>query len=453
MKMVRKILVLVFTAAMLSAYVVPASTAMADVQEVQDHSNEDAYTVNKARMEPLTIVQESPQGNAEDVEYPQGEDNDDKDNSQSASGEPDNNPADTGSDGVINPLTGLPVQNPDNLSLPPALVSVTNFPPTARPQAGLSFSPIVFELFIGDGMTRYLAIFYGDYPQVEQLEASEDLRADLTEGMDEPQPEPVASVGPIRSGRLPFESVRKLFNGFIVMASAYSKVADQLSDFVNVFGDDNSDVNSALIPVSDLEQIARANGQDLGDAALTGMFFDEQVPPDGQTAHSLWIYYSYKNQVFWRYNEEDGSYHRWQDDADGVTFIEQTDRLNGQPLTYENVIVLFADHDVADTTMIDVDLLYVNRGKALLFRDGQMHEIYWTTKSEEYEKTTGKLRPIRFIDGDGNPFPLKPGQTWIELVPPYTVYWETVNSEKYNQLVAGRSKGSGYWGLYFDLDD
>ena len=160
-----------------------------------------------------------------------GRDNDDKDNSQSASDEPDNNPADTGSDGVINPLTGLPVQNPDNLSLPPALVSVTNFPPTARPQAGLSFSPIVFELFIGDGMTRYLAIFYGDYPQVEQLEASEDLRADLTEGMDEPQPEPVASVGPIRSGRLPFESVRKLFNGFIVMASAYSKVADQLSDF------------------------------------------------------------------------------------------------------------------------------------------------------------------------------------------------------------------------------
>ena len=113
-----------------------------------------------------------------------------------------------------------------------------------------------------------------------------------------------------------------------------------------------------MIPVSDLEQIARANGQDLGDAALTGMFFDEQEPPDGQTAHSLWIYYSYKNQVFWRYNEEDGSYHRWQDDADGVTFIEQTDRLNGQPLTYENVIVLFADHDVADTTMIDVDLLY-----------------------------------------------------------------------------------------------
>ena len=64
-----------------------------------------------------------------------------------------------GTGNSINPLTGLPVNNPENLLLPPALVSVTNFPPTARPQAGLTTSPIVFEIYIGDGMTRYLAIF------------------------------------------------------------------------------------------------------------------------------------------------------------------------------------------------------------------------------------------------------------------------------------------------------
>ena len=62
------------------------------------------------------------------------------------------------------------------------------------------------------------------------------------------------------------------------------------------------------------------------------------------------------------------------------------------------------------------DGIYVERGKALLFRDGIMQEIYWTTRSAEYEKTTGRLRPIRFIDADGNPFPLKPGNTWINLI-------------------------------------
>ena len=350
----------------------------------------------------------------------------------------------------LNPLTGLPVQNPANLLLPPALVSVTNFPPTSRPQAGLSFSPIVFELYIGEGMTRYLALFYGDYPQAALPAGSGDVQSELTAGL--PQPE-TASIGPVRSGRLPYEYVRKLYNGFIVMASAYQKVADQISDYVNVFGDDNTDPNSALIPVEKLEEIAKANKSDLSTDSLTGMVFDSQVPADGKNAPSLWIFYAYKNQVFWRYNPADGSYHRWQDNADGQTFIEQTDRLNSEPLTYENVIVLFADHEVTNKYLIDIDLLYVKMGKALLFRDGQMYEIYWTTKSEEYEKTTGKLRPIRFIDADGNPFPLKPGQTWIELVTPYTTYWETVDSEKYNQLVAGRSKGSGYWGLYFNLDD
>jgi len=346
----------------------------------------------------------------------------------------------------INPLTGLPVNNPGNLLLPPALVSVTNFPPTARPQAGLSTSPIVFELFIGDGMTRYLAIFYGDYPKASIQAKSGNLQEDLSEGMQEPV------IGPVRSGRISYEYVRQLYNGFIVMASAYSKVAEQLGDYVNVFGDDQSDINSALIAVDDIEEIAKESDKELGDAALSGMLFEEDAPEGGRDAHSLWVFYAYKNQVFWRFNADDGTYHRWQDNADGSTFIEQTDRLNGEPLKYENVIVLFADHEVENTYLIDIDLLYVLKGKAALFRDGQMYDIYWTTKSEEYEKTTGKLRPIRFIDAEGNPFPLKPGQTWIELVPNYAPLWETVDSEKYHILASGRSKGSGYWGLYFKLD-
>jgi len=347
----------------------------------------------------------------------------------------------------INPLTGLPVDDPENLLLPPALVSVTNFPTTARPQAGLSTSSIVFELSIGDGMTRYLAVFYGDYPRSSIQTKSGDMQESLTEGMQEPV------IGPIRSGRLPYDYVRQLFNGFIVMASAYSKVADQLSDYVNVVGDDQSDINSAMITVGDIEKIAKESEKKIGEGALSGMVFEKDVPEGGKNAPSLWIFYAYKNQVFWRYNEDDGSYHRWQDDADGSTFIEQTDRLNGDPLTYENVVVLFADHTVENTYLIDIDLLYVLRGKAQLFRDGQVYDIYWTTKSEEYEKATGKLRPIRFIDAEGNPFPLKPGQTWIELMPKFSPFWETVDSEKYHVLASGRSKGSGYWGLYFKLDN
>lgn len=348
---------------------------------------------------------------------------------------------------VLNPLTGLPVKHPENLLLPPALVSVTNFPPTSRPQAGLSYSPFVFELYIGDGETRYLAMFYGDYPEESVEQNNENIESGLTEGLADP------GVGPIRSGRLPYEYIRKLYNGFIVMASAYSKVSAQLNNYVNEFGDDRMDPNSAIMPVEKLKEIAEANQGDLGMVDYSGMKFDAAPPETGKDAQSLWIFYAYLNQVFWRYVPEDGSYHRWQDKADGATFVEQTDRLNGEPLTYENVIVLFADHDVENTYLIDVNLLFVNRGKALLFRDGKVQEIYWTTWSEEYEQTTGKLRPIRFIDAEGNPVPLKPGQTWVEIMPQGLAFWETVNSEVYHQLASGRQPGSGHWGLYFKLDN
>ena len=64
-----------------------------------------------------------------------------------------------------NPLSGLQVQDPSMLALPAVLVSISNMPPTARPQAGLSFAPFVYELFIGEGTTRFMSVFYGDLPR------------------------------------------------------------------------------------------------------------------------------------------------------------------------------------------------------------------------------------------------------------------------------------------------
>ena len=64
----------------------------------------------------------------------------------------------------INPLTGQPAADPSLLSLPAMLVSISNFPATTRPQAGLSFTPYVFEFSITQGDNRFLAAFYGEFP-------------------------------------------------------------------------------------------------------------------------------------------------------------------------------------------------------------------------------------------------------------------------------------------------
>jgi hypothetical protein len=67
----------------------------------------------------------------------------------------------------INPLTGLRVADPSVLQLPAVLVSISHFPVNARPQAGLSFAPYVFEIYITEGATRFLTTFYGEFPAPE----------------------------------------------------------------------------------------------------------------------------------------------------------------------------------------------------------------------------------------------------------------------------------------------
>jgi hypothetical protein len=66
-----------------------------------------------------------------------------------------------------NPLTGLVVADPSLLKIPAVLVSISHFPAAARPQAGLSFAPFVYEFSITGGETRFLAAFYGEFPAPE----------------------------------------------------------------------------------------------------------------------------------------------------------------------------------------------------------------------------------------------------------------------------------------------
>ncbi len=66
-----------------------------------------------------------------------------------------------------NPLSGQPVSDPGRLEYPALLLSVSHFPPEARPQAGFSFMPFVYEYYITEGSTRHLGVVYGEFPEPE----------------------------------------------------------------------------------------------------------------------------------------------------------------------------------------------------------------------------------------------------------------------------------------------
>ena len=322
----------------------------------------------------------------------------------------------------VNPLSGLPVADPDRLLLPPALISISNSPVTTRPQAGLSYAPLVFELYIGEGATRFLALFYGDYPPAG------------------------SAVKPVRSGRLPYETLRTIYNGWLAFAGASPRNLSGLSQYQTITNKTN-DINGAEISVEDIERLSGAYMTTVGAPNLGGLRFDPQPPMSGKPASKVWVDFSYTAQVFWHYHSEEGAYRRLQDTGADTPLETAADRLTGEPLTVENLVVIFADYHWYDKLFFDIDLLYVNRYPALLFRDGQVYEVYWTTRNESPEWQTGRLRPIRLVTYSGEPAPLKPGNTWVELVQLHAPVYETTDTTAYNQLGANWEPGSGVWAV------
>ncbi|MCJ7566461.1 MAG: DUF3048 domain-containing protein [Anaerolineales bacterium] len=297
----------------------------------------------------------------------------------------------------VNPMTGLPVDDPGVLQRRPLLVSISNFPPTARPQAGLSFASHVYSTFIGFGMNRYVAVFYGDY--AEHLQ--EILNNRLAEGNDDD-----FAIGPVRSGRVAFEDIKNQYpHALLITAGASPEVLSQLSNQVSVFGSSDESVNNTGVGADALGQFA--SDYPVDPLKYESLVFDATQPDDGESAEFVRIIYNYLNQNGWKYDPASHTYLRSQDQADGSgDLYPMIDRLTGEQLGFENVVVLWAKHSYLSPTVLEINLSYVWDHFGLLYRDGRVHEIKWSTRNGD----------LMIYDGEGAPVPLRPGKTWFEVV-------------------------------------
>jgi hypothetical protein len=110
---------------------------------------------------------------------------------------------------------------------------------------------------------------------------------------------------------------------------------------------------------------------------------------------------------------------------------------------------MFAETHFYDPTLFSINLMNITKMEALLLRDGKIYPIYWRTVVDDFSRKTGLLRPPRFVDAQGNPVPLKPGQTWVEIVPRFTPYYESVISDNYLHKINNQQPGSGSWTVHF----
>jgi hypothetical protein len=300
-------------------------------------------------------------------------------------------------DKPVNPMTGLPVDDPGVLQRRPLLISISNFPPTARPQAGLSFASHVYSTFIGFGMNRYVAVFYGDY--AEHLR--EILNNRLAVGNDD-----AFAIGPVRSGRVAFEDIKNQYpHALLITAGASPEVLSQLSNQVSVFGSGDESVNSTGVGANALGQLA--SDYPVDPLKYESLVFDAAPPEGGEPSEFVRIIYNYLNQNGWEYDPESHTYLRSQDQADGSGGLyPMIDRLTGEQLGFENVVVLWAKHSYLSPTVLEINLSYVWDHFGLLYRDGQVYETKWSTRNGE----------LMIYDGAGAPVPLRPGKTWFEVV-------------------------------------
>jgi len=434
-----------------------------------------------------------------------------------------------------NPLTGQAVSDPELLNIPALLVSISHFPPIARPQAGFSYSPFVYEFFITEGSTRHLAAFYGEFPEPEipiqgdceirsqpvelsrlilgnrvwhdenangiqdpsergiggicielydinnnllektstdsngyfafNMDAGsyfihfvksnwfeftqqnagyedQDSDADPSSGWSGPvevrstvyyidaglklsesifppdndvSEKPKAQVGPVRSGRLLYDHIGKYYQfSCLIYASADPDVLKHIPTCATV--PHTAKDGGAMLEIERMMRIAYQNAEDRTSFNYTSNLYSDEIPEGGQPATELFEYWGLLNQSKWEYDSASESYWRYIDKSNpeqaGV-FYNLVDRLNGRQVLFDNIVLLFVNHEVVTPTIIQMHMELGEAGKGYLFRNGQVFDLQWSTRAGEYERSTGKRRPIQFHSLEGLPIALKPGHTWV----------------------------------------
>lgn len=279
------------------------------------------------------------------------------------------------------PLTGVATENSDQR----VIGVVVNNHPKARPQSGLHKADIVYEMLVEGKITRLLAIYQSDYPDV---------------------------IGPVRSARDYFIELNAGFNGIFV-AHGYSPSAQAILnsgavDHLNgmqydgtLFKRDSSRKapHNSYITTESIKKGATTSGYELKQSPEPFIFDKEKR--DSKVDTSVKLAYSDTYQLAYRYN--DGVYERF------VNNELMKDRETNDSIALENVLIVEADHQIIDDygrRAIDLE----SGGNAILLQEGVKTEVKWKNKN-------GRITAVK----GGSSVPLIPGQTWVNIVPDLTM--------------------------------
>jgi hypothetical protein len=303
----------------------------------------------------------------------------------------------------VNPLTGLTVSEPADLERRPLAIKISNAPAVVRPQAGLSFADLVFEHYAEGGVTRFTAVF-------------------LSQG--------ASKVGSIRSGRLVDLEIAAFTHAMFAYSGSSAGVKSRLiaSDiyqegrvispdfgvgepiFFRVPEPGKAFEHTLFTSTDALWELTTERGLNTRQT-LSGLAFREAPPEGGQPASRVEIaYLAGVASAEWTFDPGQGRYRR--------TILGQPhiDVLTGQQLTAANVIIVYANHvetdileDLVSGGHYSIEIQIWGEGPLQVVRDGKVSNGRWVRWARE--------DMLSFYDDAGNRLPLKPGNSWVQLVP------------------------------------
>lgn len=287
------------------------------------------------------------------------------------------------------PLTGVEAPSEEAITQRVVSVKIENSP-EARPQTNIQLADVVYESVTEGGITRFNCLFHSNSPE---------------------------EVGPVRSARLSDTYIVPQYHALF----AFSGASPNVNAEVNALDIENLSEDAGVTKPFTRSKKRAAPHNLYGDiaefraeagrrgmpttASITGFAFDRTASADTTpTITVIDIPFSSANTVKWTYDPKTRAYLRANN---GKAFMDDG---TGEQVRATNVVVMWAQHKVADTDKVGsttYEIVLTGSGRATVFRNGQRYDCTWEATKDS---------PPVFKAADGTQVKLSPGNTWMQVI-------------------------------------
>jgi len=270
-----------------------------------------------------------------------------------------------------------------------AVAVMVNNHPKSRPQSGLTKADIVFEILAEGNVTRFLAIFQSEQPDIiGSVRSAREYYIELAKGYDSLYIAHGNSAG----------AKDMLDRGYIDHLNGlyYDGTLFERADFRDA-------PHNSYISFKNILKGAEQNNYDMEKAPEPLVFLteDEVSALSGDKAEKVSI--SYYDKTFsstFEYDDKLKKYKRFSNGEQTIDYDTQ------EPVLVDNVFIVEMKHTIIDSNngLRDIDLL--SGGIAYLLQKGQKIEVEW-------RNVDGRILPY----ANGETVGFVPGKTWINVVP------------------------------------